>query len=207
MAQWGFHINTAVCTGCKACELACKDKHSFDIGPRARRVREISGGGWTVDETNGTVRPIGVFSYSVSYSCGHCDNPACVAVCPTGAHHKDPETGIVSVDTDRCIGCGSCVINCPYDAPQMVESEGVVRKCDLCWDLMTHGEEPACVAICPQRALQVGKIEDLRAECGDQCDILPLPNSEATHPNIVVTPHRNAQFSSVNGLRLISLEQ
>lgn len=207
MSQLGFHINTSVCTGCKACELACKDKHSFDIGPRARRVREVCGGGWTRDERTGVCTPDGVYSYSVSFSCGHCDNPACVAVCPTGAHHKDPETGIVSVDPDRCIGCGSCAINCPYGAPQLVRSEGIVRKCDLCYDLISHGEQPACVAICPQRALEVGPIDELRSAYGNDCDIPSLPDSSMTSPNVVITVHRNAHFANEGEARLLSLSQ
>lgn len=140
MAQKGFLINSAECTGCKACELACKDVHSFEIGPRARIVREVCGGGWTVDEKTGACTPAQVFSYSVSYSCGHCENPACVEVCPTGAHHKDEETGIVSITADDCIGCQSCVKACPYGAPQFVEAKTITEKCDMCAELQAHGE-------------------------------------------------------------------
>ena len=68
MAQMGFLIKSAQCSGCKACELACKDIHNFEIGPRARRVREVCGGGWSVDEKTGVCHPSGVFTYSVSYS-------------------------------------------------------------------------------------------------------------------------------------------
>lgn len=207
MSQLGFYINTAVCSGCKACELACKDKHSFDIGPRARRVREVCGGSWTRDDDTGAFSPDGVFSYSVSYSCGHCDNPACVAVCPTGAHHKEEETGIVAVDPNRCIGCGSCVINCPYGAPQLVRSEGIVRKCDLCYDLVSAGEEPACVAICPQRALEVGPIDELRAAHGSVNDIYPLPDSSRTNPNVVIEVHRNASRALEVDTHLMTLGQ
>ena len=103
MAQLGFLINSAQCSGCKACELACKDVHNFEIGPRARRVREVCGGGWSIDEKTGVAKPQGVFTYSVSFSCGHCMNPACVEACPTGAHHKDEETGLVLIDQDQCI--------------------------------------------------------------------------------------------------------
>ena len=200
MAQMGFLIKSAQCSGCKACELACKDIHNFEIGPRARRVREVCGGGWSVDEKTGVCHPSGVFTYSVSYSCGHCDNPACVAVCPTGAHAKDEETGLVTIDQEQCIGCKSCIQACPYGAPQFVEAKGVTEKCDMC------GEEPACVAICPQRALKVGDIDELRAEFGDCADVAPLPSSADTAPNVVIVAHRNAK-TNLADVRILSLEQ
>lgn len=205
MAQMGFLINSAECTGCKACELACKDVHSFEIGPRARRVREVCGGGWDQD-ASGAWMPTGVFSYSVSYSCGHCMNPACVEACPTGAHAKDPETGLVIINEEDCIGCGSCVEACPYGAPQLVEAKGITQKCDMCAALQAQGEEPACVAICPQRALKIGDIGELRAAYGECADIQPLPSSDETSPCVVIVAHRNGK-TEPNGLRLLSLEQ
>ncbi len=204
MAQMGFLIKSAQCSGCKACELACKDIHNFEIGPRARRVREVCGGGWSVDEKTGVCHPSGVFTYSVSYSCGHCDNPACVAVCPTGAHAKDEETGLVTIDQEQCIGCKSCIQ--AYGAPQFVEAKGVTEKCDMCAELRSYGEEPACVAICPQRALKVGDIDELRAEFGDCADVAPLPSSADTAPNVVIVAHRNAK-TNLADVRILSLEQ
>ena len=206
MAQMGFLIKSAQCSGCKACELACKAIHNFEIGPRARRVREVCGGGWSVDEKTGVCHPSGVFTYSVSYSCGHCDNPACVAVCPTGAHAKDEETGLVTIDQEQCIGCKSCIQACPYGAPQFVEAKGVTEKCDMCAELRSYGEEPACVAICPQRALKVGDIDELRAEFGDCADVAPLPSSADTAPNVVIVAHRNAK-TNLADVRILSLEQ
>ena len=206
MAQMGFLIKSAQCSGCKACELACKDIHNFEIGPRARRVREVCGGNWSVDEKTGVCRPSGVFTYSVSYSCGHCMNPACVAACPTGAHAKDPHTGIVSINEEECIGCRACVEACPYGAPQYVEVKGVTQKCDMCAELRSFGEEPACVAICPQRALMIGDLGELRAEFGDCADVAPLPASDETAPSVVIVAHRNAR-TDAGDVRMLSLEQ
>lgn len=62
MGQQGFLINTEDCIGCKACELACKDLHSFDIGPRTRRVYEVCGGDWSVDDVTGVCVPSNVFA-------------------------------------------------------------------------------------------------------------------------------------------------
>ena len=86
MGQLGFYINSSACHGCKACELACKDKNDLKPGARLRKARQLSGGEWVKDERFGAYTPMGVFSYSVSFSCGHCTNPSCVAACPTGLH-------------------------------------------------------------------------------------------------------------------------
>lgn len=201
MGQVGFFINSAACHGCKACELACKDVNDLKVGARLRRVRTICGGHWIKDERYGSYTPEGVFSYSVSFSCGHCDNPACVAACPVSAMVKDPQTGIVWNDTQACIGCGACHEACPYGAPQLVADEGVTRKCDCCKDILAKGGEPVCVGACPQRALHFGQIDELRAEYGDLRDVQPLPSSEATGPNIVVNPHRDAVYGEGEGRR------
>ena len=204
MSQLGFYINSGVCSGCKACELACKDKHSFDVGPRARRVREVCFGGWTQDATTGSWTPNKVGSFSISFSCGHCETPMCYGVCPTGAITKRDDDGVVVIDQEKCTGCKACIEACPYGAPQFVESLNVVQKCDMCIDLIEQGEQPACVAICPQRALEVGDIEELRAKYGDVQDIVPLPDSSETNPSIVITPHRNASTDSAS-LHMMSL--
>ena len=97
----------------------------------------------------------GVFSFSLSISCNHCDEPACLAACPRGAISKDPQTGIVSIDEDACIGCGKCAKACPYDAPVVFKDLHKTFKCDLCKDRLQAGLEPACVAACNMRCLHV----------------------------------------------------
>ena len=95
---------------------------------------------------------------------------------------------------------------CPYSAPQFVEAKGVTQKCDMCAELQAHGEEPACVAICPQRALKVGDLSELRAEFGDCADVAPLPASAETAPSVVIVAHRNAK-TDAGDVRMLSLEQ
>ena len=93
-----FYFNSELCTGCKACMIACIDKHNLNKGVLWRRVLEYSGGEWL---PVGDAYEQNVFAYYVSLSCNHCENPVCAEACPTQAMHKD-ENGIVSVDPDRC---------------------------------------------------------------------------------------------------------
>jgi sulfite dehydrogenase (quinone) subunit SoeB len=99
-------------------------------------------------------------------SCLHCETPACVTVCPTGASYKRAEDGIVLVDEDKCIGCKLCSWACPYGAREYSAVEGVMKKCTLCVDRIynTHLPEeerqPACVQACPTKARHFGDLGD-----------------------------------------------
>jgi anaerobic dimethyl sulfoxide reductase subunit B (iron-sulfur subunit) len=189
--QLGFFINQNICTGCKACQVACQDKHDLRDDMRWRRVAEYSGGGWS--EQEGTFNP-DIFSYYTSVACNHCADPICVKVCPTQAMHKG-EHGIVSVDRDKCIGCRYCEWACPYMAPCFDSEAGVMTKCDFCADYLAEGKAPACVAACPSRALEFGELDELRAMHGDTAGVEPLPDPKITKPSLVIAPHRNAQRS------------
>ena len=122
-----FYFNSELCTGCKACMIACIDKHNLNKGVLWRRVLEYSGGEWL---PVGDAYEQNVFAYYVSLSCNHCENPVCAEACPTQAMHKD-ENGIVSVDPDRCVGCRYCEWNCPYGAPQFDPERKKMTKCDF----------------------------------------------------------------------------
>ena len=99
-------------------------------------------------------------------SCLHCDEAACVTVCPTGASYKRSEDGIVLVDEDLCIGCGLCAWACPYGARELDADQGVMKKCTLCIDriynenLPEADRRPACVACCPTGARHFGDLAD-----------------------------------------------
>ena len=116
MTQYAFYFDSNRCTGCRACQVACKENHGLGVDMLWRRVYEYQGGSWKLNDV-GSYVPDGVFGYFVSVACNHCANPACVQVCPTGAMQKDGETGIVWTDHEVCIGCRACQAACPYHAP------------------------------------------------------------------------------------------
>ncbi len=131
-----------VCIGCGLCEVYCLGQHSRykDLvkafkkeSPRAlSRIRL---------EQKGLV--------SFALQCRHCEEPLCVYSCLTGALYQDPQTGVVDVDLEKCMGCWTCVMVCPYGAilPDFIRKK--IAKCNLCPSLAT----PACVANCPNEAL------------------------------------------------------
>jgi carbon-monoxide dehydrogenase iron sulfur subunit len=127
------------CINCRLCECFCKTAHSVskDIIKAHKTEKPEPVSRLFVEGDN-------MLSFAVN--CRHCDKPACVEACITGAMVKDPETGIVINNSERCVGCLSCVLACPYGA---VKAGNIAYKCDLC-----RGEEmPACVKNCPNRAL------------------------------------------------------
>ena len=86
--QLGFVHHNVDCIGCRACEIACKDKNGLPPGPRLRRVMTIEGGRFPE-----------VFAYKVNMSCNHCAEPACLPTCPTGAIWKRADNGVVDIDS------------------------------------------------------------------------------------------------------------
>ncbi len=105
----------------------------------------------------------------------------------------DDEDGTVQHDDTKCIGCQYCVEACPYNVPKHIEDIGLTHKCDGCKQLREAGEQPACVAICPMRALEFGPIDELRAAHPDAVSDLPiLPDSSTTNPCTIVSPRKAA---------------
>lgn len=203
--QMAFMFDSSACIGCKTCQVACKNINDSPLDVILRRVYAYEGGTWKNTDT--LAAPDDLFAYSVSISCNHCANPACVANCPTGAMQKDEETGIVWNDHDVCIGCGTCVNSCPYSAPRVNVEANVVDKCNFCKDEIDKGRTPACVGICPVRALDFGDIEELKAKYGEgDCEVAPLP-ANSTNPSLVLIPHPKAQASGSAAGEIVSLDE
>jgi Fe-S-cluster-containing dehydrogenase component/DMSO reductase anchor subunit len=98
-------------------------------------------------------------AFHLSMACNHCGDPACLTHCPAGAYRKDPATGAVTIDAERCIGCKYCTWACPYDAPRYNPERGVMEKCTLCDHRLAEGRPPACVANCPTGALGFADVD------------------------------------------------
>lgn len=146
--QYAFRVDLDRCSGCKACVAACHSLNGLDEGESWRGVGQLIGRDDTQPRTQ-----------SVPTGCHHCIEPACLSGCPTNAYEKDPFTGIVRHLDDQCIGCGYCELTCPYEIPKMNTRLGIVRKCDMCADRLSQGEEPACVQACPTNAISIAIVD------------------------------------------------
>ena len=216
----GLVIDLDTCVGCHACAIACKEWNAGGIaGPLTdedpygrepfgvwfNRVHsyEVAGTG---NGERGTGKSVDANSMTVHFprSCLHCETPACVTVCPTGASYKRAEDGIVLVDEDKCIGCKLCSWACPYGAREYSQVEGVMKKCTLCVDRIYNEQleeserQPACVQACPTRARHFGDLGDpdsdvskLVAERGGR-DLMPELGYKPVNKYLPPRPRRAA---------------
>ena len=140
-------VDPAKCMGCHTCELHCALAHS-DGGDLMSVIRsgEKPGSRINVEAYEGLAVPV---------HCQHCEEPACVLACPTGAVSRLADGAPVLVDRERCIGCMMCVQACPFGVITAGPDGKGVLKCDLCIKRLAQGLEPACVASCPTHALAI----------------------------------------------------
>ena len=130
------------CLGCRLCEINCLVEHSRSkkIIKAFRTERDTVVPGVRVEESGRA---------SFALQCRHCDDAPCIEACITGAMDRDPGTGAVLCDEDRCVGCWSCIMVCPAGAVMRGKARKVASKCDLC----VGDETPVCVEGCPNEAL------------------------------------------------------
>jgi Fe-S-cluster-containing dehydrogenase component len=143
MSGAGFLLDLHRCVGCGACVLACRIENGRVEEAPWRRVLAL----------NLRRHPAGP-TYFLSVACHHCERPACLRGCPSGAYEKRAD-GIVVHHEDRCLGCRYCEMACPFGAPRYDAGRGVMSKCHLCAPRVDAGRDPACVAACPTEALRL----------------------------------------------------
>jgi Fe-S-cluster-containing dehydrogenase component/formate-dependent nitrite reductase membrane component NrfD len=150
--RYGFVIDQTRCIGCHACSVACKEENRVPVGAFRTWVKYVEKG-----EFPNTRRHFAVLR------CNHCDNAPCVTICPTVALYRRAD-GIVDFDRARCIGCKSCMQACPYDALYIDPDTHTAAKCHFCAHRVERGLEPACVIVCPERAILTGDLDDPGSE-------------------------------------------
>lgn len=153
------------CLGCKSCELACAVGHSKSKNlysavkekplPKQRMFVQscLLAEKVTVSQPGGVSR-----RWFYPLQCRHCEEPTCLYACMSAAISKDSENGVVSIDKNRCVGCGMCIMSCPFGALIMDKDEKITLKCDLCFEK----DELACVAACPTKSLFFGTLEEFK---------------------------------------------
>lgn len=192
-------IDLERCIGCNACTIACKQEKGTPQGVNFARVQSSEVGSYPA-----TKRAF------LPQFCNHCSDAACESACPTGATFTT-EDGIVTIDTDDCIGCRACAVSCPYNHRHFIEDgalsqgtqgdeltkleekkyesfqERTVAKCDFCADRVDNGRDPACVDTCPTDARIFGDLEDMGSEVNqvlEEKETEPLLPEAGTSPNV-----------------------
>ena len=153
MTHYAIVTDLNRCVGCLACSVACKALNNVPVGNFWNKTLRI---GPNPIEEGGQFPD--VYTYFLTVQCQHCENPECVAVCPTEASHVI-EDGTVQIDKSKCIGCQFCAMACPYGVRYLNEEERVVEKCTLCEQTISQGELPACVAQCGGLARFFGDLD------------------------------------------------
>ncbi len=154
--------DATICVGCRACQVACKRRsklrHETDSSGLYEAPTDLTAYTWTlIKQYNGKEG-----DSFVKNQCMHCNDPACVSVCPVAALEKTKE-GPVVYHAERCIGCRYCMAACPFGIPktQWDVRLPLIQKCDFCADLQAKGEHPACGVACPTGALIYGKRSEM----------------------------------------------
>ncbi len=175
MTKYAFVIDQRKCIGCHACTVACKAEHDVPLGVYRTWVKYIERGEFPNSRR-----------YFLVNRCNHCDDAPCVKICPTKALYKRAD-GIVDFDSNRCIGCKSCMQACPYDALYIDPSSHTAAKCNYCAHRTERGMEPACVVVCPERAIIAGDMHNPTTEIAQIIARQPVrvrKPEQGTKPNV-----------------------
>jgi len=177
--RWVFLVDTTKCVGCGFCVKACKKENEIPYDAPVTRTwveryvvtkdskvhidsPDGARDGFTSQKINEEEAiPAEEISkaFFVPKLCNQCQNPACVQVCPVGATYQTPD-GVVLIDRKWCIGCGYCIMACPYGVRFFHPVLKVAEKCTFCYHRIKKGMKTACVQACPFGARQIGNIKD-----------------------------------------------
>lgn len=149
-------VDSAKCLACYSCVLACAVAHS--------KSKNIVDAVYEEDRPFPKIIIEQIEDEVVPIHCRHCEDAPCVIVCPTKAISRPAEDSPVILDSDKCIGCHACIIVCPFGVIKRGADGKSFIKCDLCFERLKNGSEPACVEACPTGAIKFESIEEITSK-------------------------------------------
>jgi len=147
-------VDPNLCTGCETCESVCSFVHDGEFNPINTRIHRVR------------IEPV----FNISLACQKCEEAPCIRSCPEKALEKDPETGSIIVDDDKCNGCGYCCRACEFGAMTMHVITQKALTCDLCENMKEEfveeggKKEPQCIVVCPKEAITLKNVEQIGEE-------------------------------------------
>lgn len=136
------------CLGCHLCEIYCIYAHSKEKSLiKLFKMQNKPSPRIIVEEKEGEY-------ITFALQCRHCDNPYCISACISGALQIDESTGLIICNEEKCVGCWSCILMCPYGAVRRNDNEKIASKCDFC----IEKGNPICVENCPNEALELREV-------------------------------------------------
>jgi len=169
-----FLIDAEKCTSCQLCVIACKDEHVGATHAPWTGAQPMTGHFWIDVKTTERGRIPRVKMQYLPLLCQHCENAACIKVCPQDAIGRRAD-GLVWIDENSCDGCGLCQPACPYDVIYMNAELGVAQKCTGCAHRVDEGALPRCADVCPHDVILFVEESD-------------LPGGEVHHPEFLAAP-------------------
>jgi len=181
----GMFVDTSICTGCKACQVACKEWNQLPGEPTHFQKKSNVPYPVAANFTGNSYDNTGALSatdwrhvrfieqinqdrsearwFFSSDSCKHCTDAGCMNACPTKAIVRT-DMGNVVIQDDVCIGCKYCIPSCPYGVISLSEKTGTVHKCTLCNDRIHNGLGTACAKACPTGSISFGEVAELKTK-------------------------------------------
>jgi formate dehydrogenase iron-sulfur subunit len=197
----GMFVDSSVCIGCKACQVACKEWNELDGEPDHFAVqpdghlKAINFTGNSYDNTGhlsatnwrhvrfierGSSLEGNMAWYMMSDSCKHCQQAGCLEVCPTHALIRTDLDNVI-IQQDVCNGCRACIPACPFGVISYNTNTGRVNKCTLCDDRIHDGLETACAKACPTDSIVFGEVAELRARARQRLSALHALGQTKAH--------------------------
>ena len=166
-----FVFDVSKCSGCRNCQIACKDEHvDNDWSPYAKPQPD-TGQFWNriEEKVRGQVPKVKV-AYTL-HMCQHCDDAPCMKAAPEAVYKR--EDGLVIIDPDKAKGCEKLANACPYGAIFWNEELELPQTCTGCAHLIDAGQIPHCVDVCAHGAIRFGDEEEFAEEIAQAQALVP----------------------------------